>query len=223
MPNPTSERASARSPAIAATRGPNSPDAARSTKGLKASGGKLSWTSQLVSVSVRMRSGSAPRRPGPPRRPCHWPRGRPGPARGARTARRAWRRGRAARGRPPRPRHRRRPVRRQIRGDAAAHVGDVPDDVSPDIGIDEDSVDEQRRRRVIACVALVDVGHVAPAEADRPAREQSRSGEVGLCALCLGERGHDGHFTYQLSVCKEPGRISLCPRRRNAPRPPAAG
>ena len=57
MPNPTSERASAGSPAMAATIGPNSPDSASSTNGLKTSGGKLSCTSQLVSVSVRIRSG----------------------------------------------------------------------------------------------------------------------------------------------------------------------
>ena len=42
---------------MAATIGPNSPDSASATNGLKASGGKLSCTSQLVSVSVRMRCG----------------------------------------------------------------------------------------------------------------------------------------------------------------------
>ena len=209
MPNPTSERASALSPAMAATIGPNSPASASAMKGLKISGGKLSCTSQLVSVSVRMRSRVAGGED-----LCHRASGVVGDdvdlIETEALAELIEHGGQPVEGE---VRPRRRSPRMRTIAPCAGRSGAMQRRTSAT------SQMTLRHRSALtstpctksaagaACaaapVAVVDVGDVAAAEADHLARQHGRGVLGGWCPVCLGGGGHGPQSTYQLSVCKE--------------------
>ena len=61
-------------------------------------------------------------------------------------------------------------VGREVRGDATTNVGDVPDHVPPQVGVDEDAVHEERRREEVAS-ALVHIRDLAATQGDGLARQ----------------------------------------------------
>jgi hypothetical protein len=85
-------------------------------------------------------------------------------------------------------RNRRATVGRKVGRDAAPGVCDVPDDVAPQIGIDEHAMDEEGRRRVR--IALVDEGDGTARELRHLPGQDGRNGGRWIGVLGFRARGH---------------------------------